>query len=119
MGDYKDNLRGVIREEEAEEFVPAGHVKCITKKFLMKKHGAHKMSILRSDFEAGGYAEPHTHEVEQAYYVLEGTMRVNIGGNEYDIGPNTVVFFPPKILHSLKNTAKGRLSLVAINAPPL
>lgn len=112
-------MRFVFPEDKTEEFVPAGHVKCVTKKFLMREHGAFKMSILRSDFKEGGYAEPHTHEVEQAYYVLEGTMRVNIGGDEYDVGPNTVVFFPPQMVHSLKNTGKGRLSLLAINAPPL
>lgn len=119
MGACGDALKFVIREDETEEFVPKGHVKCTTKKFLMKEHGAFKMSILRSDFEEGGYAEPHTHEVEQAYYVLEGSMRVTIGDDSYDVGPHTVVFFPPKVVHSLKNTGNGRLSLVAINAPPL
>ncbi|MHC1605050.1 MAG: hypothetical protein ACXQTP_03665 [Candidatus Methanofastidiosia archaeon] len=56
-----DKLKFVTKEDKTEEFVPAGHVGCITKKFLMKEHGAFKMSILRSDFEKGGYAEPHTH----------------------------------------------------------
>ncbi|MHC1605049.1 MAG: cupin domain-containing protein [Candidatus Methanofastidiosia archaeon] len=46
-------------------------------------------------------------------------MKVNISGEEYDVGPKTVVFFPPKIVHSLKNTSDGKLSLLAINAPPL
>jgi len=54
MGACGDALRFVIREDETEEFVPKGHVKCTTKKFLMKEHGAFKMSILRSDFEEGG-----------------------------------------------------------------
>jgi mannose-6-phosphate isomerase-like protein (cupin superfamily) len=109
----------VILEVEAEEFVPNGHVQCISKKLLMKKHGATKMSILRSDFERGGFAAPHAHDVEQAYYILEGFMHVRIGDNEYDVGPNTIVYFPPKVIHSLRNTGDGRLSLLAINAPPL
>ena len=119
MGGYENLIKFVVCEEEAEEFVPDGHVKCITKKFLVKEYGAIKMSILRSDFEEGGYAEPHSHEVEQSYYVLQGTMRVNIGVDEYEVGPNTVVFFPPKMVHSLTNTGKGRLLLLAVNAPPL
>jgi len=41
----------------------------------------------------------HTHKVDQIFYILKGTMTVEIKGNEYDVGPGTLVVFPAGVAH--------------------
>ena len=41
----------------------------------------------------------HTHKVDQIFYILRGTMTVEIMGKEYDVGPGTLVVFPAGVAH--------------------
>ena len=41
----------------------------------------------------------HTHQVDQIFYILKGTMTVEIKGNEYEAGPGTLVIFPAGVAH--------------------
>lgn len=107
------------KDKEVEVFVPAKHVKCQTRKLLVKENaGCMNLSMFRSEFEVGGYAEPHTHTFEQAYYILKGKGVVTIGNDEYKIKPGDAVIFPPNAEHSIKNMGKTPLWLIALNAPP-
>ena len=56
---------------------------------------------------AGTGAEPHSHPNEQWIYVLEGTFRANIAGQEIDVKPGSVVYIPADTIHAGKATADG------------
>jgi quercetin dioxygenase-like cupin family protein len=49
---------------------------------------------------AGTRAEPHSHPNEQWVYVLEGTFRANIGGQEVEARARSVVYVPVDVVHS-------------------
>jgi quercetin dioxygenase-like cupin family protein len=112
-------VKYVLDPKEVRTFVPAKHVKCNTKVLLEEANaGAKNLSMFRSEFEVGGYAESHSHTFEQAYYILKGRGIVTIGKEEYKIKPGNAVMFPPNMEHSIKNTGTTPLWLIAINAPP-
>jgi quercetin dioxygenase-like cupin family protein len=48
----------------------------------------------------GTGARPHSHPNEQWNYVVKGRLRVNIDGREEIVGPGTLLYFPPNVVHS-------------------
>lgn len=48
----------------------------------------------------GTGARPHSHPNEQWNYVVQGRLRVNIDGKEEIVGPGTLLYFPPNVVHS-------------------
>lgn len=48
----------------------------------------------------GTGARPHAHPNEQWNYVIQGRLRVSIEGEEMVVGPGTLLYFPPNIVHS-------------------
>ncbi|HZD90354.1 MAG TPA: cupin domain-containing protein [Pseudolabrys sp.] len=55
---------------------------------------------------AGTGAEPHSHPNEQWIYILEGTFRANIGGQDIEAPPGSVVYVPADTIHSGGATAE-------------
>lgn len=41
----------------------------------------------------------HTHDVDQVFYVLDGTMTVEIAGDVHEAGAGTLVVFPAGVPH--------------------
>ena len=112
-------VKYVLDPKEVRTFVPAGHIKCNARVMLEEANaGCKNLSMFRSEFEVGGYADPHTHPFEQAYYILKGHGLVTIGKDEYKVKPGNSVIFPPNMVHSIKNTSKTPLWLIPINVPP-
>ncbi len=111
--------KSVVDPKKARTFIPAKHVKCLTRALLEEVNvGCKNLSMLRSEFEVGGYADTHTHTFEQAYYILKGKGEVTIGKETYKIKPGSAMVFPPNVEHSIRNLGKTPLWLIAINAPP-
>lgn len=50
--------------------------------------------------EKGTGARPHSHPNEQWNYVVQGQMRVSVDVEESIVGPGTLLYFPPNIVHS-------------------
>jgi len=72
--------------------------------------GTHRMKLIRQVYEAGGTHFPHQHpSTEQAYYILEGTARVRVGDESFDVEAGTVIYLPPNTPHEMINTGEGRL----------
>ncbi len=57
--------------------------------------------------KAGTGAEPHSHPNEQWIYVMEGTFRATIGGQQIDAKPGSVVYIPANTIHDGKATAEA------------
>jgi uncharacterized cupin superfamily protein len=47
----------------------------------------------------GSPAGLHTHQVDQIFYILKGTMGIEIEGKEYEVGPGALVVFPAGVPH--------------------
>ena len=49
--------------------------------------------------EKGTGAKPHSHPNEQWNYVVQGKLRVTIEDEERIVGPGTLLYFPPNVIH--------------------
>ena len=59
-------------------------------------------SLAEASLPAGGTTQRHFHTLsEEFYFVLEGTGRIEVGGEVCDIGPNDAVLIPPGTVHEL------------------
>ena len=66
-----------------------------------------RMIVALMRMPAGTGAEPHAHPNEQWIYIMEGTFRATIGGQQIDAKPGSVIYIPSNTLHSGKATADG------------
>ena len=65
----------------------------------------------------GSPARLHTRKVDQAFYILKGTMSVEIEGKEYEVGPGTLVIFPAGVPHRNWNGSSEPMLHLAFNTP--
>jgi quercetin dioxygenase-like cupin family protein len=56
---------------------------------------------------AGTGAEPHSHPNEQWIYVLQGTFRGKLEGQDVEVKPGSVLYVPANAVHSGGATPDG------------
>jgi quercetin dioxygenase-like cupin family protein len=60
----------------------------------------------------------HAHKgADKIYFVLEGTGRFHIGGQEQDLSANQIVLAPADVEHGVRNASDQRLVLLVMMAP--
>lgn len=80
--------------------------------------GCKNLCVGVSFFPPGKHAPGHIHNgEEEVVYCLEGTGELVIDGKVEKIRPGTVVYIPPKSLHSVNNTGKKTIKLLFIFSP--
>ncbi len=65
----------------------------------------------------GSPAGMHTHVVDQLFYILSGTMNLEIAGQAYTAGPGTLVVFPAGVPHRNWNGGSEPTVHLAFNSP--
>jgi mannose-6-phosphate isomerase-like protein (cupin superfamily) len=85
---------------------------------------AHRNSCIRNQslaearVPAGiGTAAHHHPATEEIYYVLEGTGRMEIAGQQRDVGPGDAIAIPPGQTHQITNIGSTRLRFLCCCAP--
>ena len=66
-----------------------------------------RMMVALMRMPAGTGAEPHSHPNEQWIFILEGTFRAQVGGQEIEAKPGSVIYIPSNTLHSGKATPEA------------
>ncbi len=67
----------------------------------------------------GGKVDPHSHENEEVYILLEGTGRGQFGlGKPIDIEPGMFFHLPANAEHGLENTGKTMMKVMVTTSPP-
>jgi mannose-6-phosphate isomerase-like protein (cupin superfamily) len=81
--------------------------------------GAQHCSInyIRTPAGGGSPAGMHTHVVDQIFYILSGTMSLEIEGQPYAAGPGTLVVFPAGVPHRNWNGGTEPTVHLAFNTP--
>jgi mannose-6-phosphate isomerase-like protein (cupin superfamily) len=65
----------------------------------------------------GSPAGMHTHVVDQLFYILSGTMNLEIAGESYVAKPGTLVVFPAGVPHRNWNGGEEPTVHLAFNSP--
>ena len=75
------------------------------------------VSCIKTPPGDGSPAGLHTHVVDQLFYVLSGTMSLEIEGHAYTAGPGTLVVFPAGVPHRNWNGGAEATVHLAFNTP--
>ena len=59
----------------------------------------------------------HIHDVDQIFYIMSGTMSIEIEGENYECSPGSLVVFPAGIRHRNWNDGSEPTIHLAINTP--
>ncbi|WP_052457109.1 MULTISPECIES: cupin domain-containing protein [unclassified Streptomyces] len=59
----------------------------------------------------------HTHAWEQIFYILEGTMEIEVEGERFSATPGTLVVFPAGTPHRNWNASQAPTVHLAMNSP--
>lgn len=91
----------------------------VTQSLLDHTSGARHCSIkcIKTPGGGGSPAGKHIHDVDQIFYILSGTMGIEIEGSQYDCGPGTLVVFPAGVPHRNWNAGSEATVHLAIQTP--
>ena len=82
------------------------------------KSGARTGMINIAEVDPGGGSPPtHIHGFDQYYFVLEGTLSIQMGLDQLEAGPNTLVVVPAGVPHKQWNEGDVMERHMTVNAP--
>jgi len=76
-----------------------------------------EINCIKTPVGDGSPAGLHTHPFDQVFYVLEGTMSLEIDGGAHEAGPGTLVVFPAGVPHRNWNAGSEPTVHLALNVP--
>ena len=108
-----------VRKVNEAALAAAGPNERFSQWLLDHSSGGKHCSInwIRTPAGGGSPAGMHTHAVDQIFYILAGTMNLEIEGNEYQAGPGSLVVFPAGVPHRNWNGGSEATVHLAFNTP--
>ncbi len=77
-----------------------------------------QQSLAEARLPPGCATTPHRHlRTEELYYVLSGSARMTIQGEQREVGPGDAIAILPGQLHTITNTGHGILTFLCCCAP--
>src|ERR1700733_14561086 len=67
--------------------------------------------------DPNGAIQPHLHSFEESFYILEGSVGVQIGEKTHTLGPGNFGLIPTGTAHSWKNAGRGTARWLEMQAP--
>jgi quercetin dioxygenase-like cupin family protein len=105
-------------EEENAQYYVDTHDASMKVYLVLGIPPASEFRISKAHFKPGKGADPHTHEWEHALYILKGTAKATINGEEGIIKEGMLAFIPRHALHSIENIGTDELVVFGISGPP-
>jgi mannose-6-phosphate isomerase-like protein (cupin superfamily) len=111
-------MRHIIHPEDVEAIQLVGRT--MRRLITFETVGAQRMSMGVISVPPGAEVLPcHSHEAEEALYIVEGAGEFWIDGERGTFGPGDVVWYPYSSKHMIRNTGNIPLLAVFIFAPPM
>jgi quercetin dioxygenase-like cupin family protein len=86
----------------------------IASRVLSKSDGG---SVTLFAFDAGQELSEHTTPYDALVMVLEGSLRLTIGGAPVDAEPGTIVHMPNNVPHAVMAVSPTRMLLIMLRGP--
>lgn len=108
-----------LRSVDVEALAALSVGERFSQKLIDRSSGAQVTSVayIRTPPGGGSPRGLHTHEWEQIFYILEGTMAIEIDGSRIDARPGSLVVFPQGVPHRNWNDTDLATVHLAFNAP--
>lgn len=91
-----------------------GHVRRL---LFGRESGSPHQEAVVSDLESGGGVDGHLHAFEQALYVLEGRLTVEVAGTREELAADDFLFVDRGVAHTLRNEGTGATRWFEVSAP--
>jgi mannose-6-phosphate isomerase-like protein (cupin superfamily) len=75
------------------------------------------INCIKTPVGGGSPAGMHIHAVDQIFYILRGTMSIEIEGKQYDCRPGSLIIFPTGVPHRNWNGGSEPTVHLAFNTP--
>jgi mannose-6-phosphate isomerase-like protein (cupin superfamily) len=75
------------------------------------------INCIKTPAGGGSPAGMHFHDVDQIFYILRGTMSIEIEGKQYECGPGSLIVFPAGVRHRNWNGGSEPTVHLAFNTP--
>lgn len=114
-----DGLPGprVLRRDER----PALQFGILGRKLLLTPRPLHHLEVFAGELEVGGStgAEPYAHgDSEELFIVVSGTVRLELGGEEFELEPGDSIDYRSSTPHRAVNTGDELAEVLWIISPP-
>ena len=108
-----------VRHVDQAGLAAAGPAQRFSQPLLDHGSGAQNCTISYIQTPAGGGspAGMHVHEVDQIFFIVSGTMSLEIEGRAMSAGPGSLVVFPTGVPHRNWNDGPEPTIHIAFNTP--
>ena len=79
--------------------------------------GTRAFTMGAQNLPPGGQVPPHHHPYEEILFVYQGRARITVDGVPHEVGPETAVFVPSDVYHSIENVGDAELRLTFTLSP--
>lgn len=117
--DERSDAMNYVRQVDFGAIDRSGATERVTQALLDHGSGAKSCPIIcvKTPPGDGSSAGLHIHEVDQMFYILRGTMSIEIEGATYSCGPGSLVVFPAGAPHRNWNGGREATVHLAFNTP--
>jgi len=108
-----------VRQVDFAAIAKSGANERVTLNLFDHTSGAKTCSIncIKTPAGGGSPAGMHIHAVDQIFYILSGTMSIEIEDKKYDCPPGTLIVFPAGVRHRNWNGGSEPTVHLAFNTP--
>lgn len=107
----------MINREQAKPFITKDGSE-IRELLAYRNSAIRNQSLAEATIVVGASTQEHYHpKSEEIYYILRGTARMRLDGEEKEVGPLDAIAIPPGARHKIWNTGTEPLVLLCCCAP--
>lgn len=108
-----------VRQVDFAAIETSGADERIIQDLFDHRSGAKTCSIkcIKTPAGEGSPAGMHVHAVDQIFYILRGTMSIEIEGGQYHCPPGSLIVFPAGVRHRNWNAGSEPTVHLAFNTP--
>jgi mannose-6-phosphate isomerase-like protein (cupin superfamily) len=108
-----------VRKVDFAAIAKSGANERVTQNLFDHTSGAKTCTIncIKTPAGGGSPAGMHVHAVDQIFYILSGTMSIEIEGKKYDCSPGSLIIFPAGVRHRNWNGGSEPTVHLAFNTP--
>ena len=108
-----------VRTIDFDAINKSGKDERLTQKMFDHTSGAKNCTIncIKTPAGGGSPAGMHVHDVDQIFYILSGTMSIEIEGKQVECGAGSLIIFPAGVPHRNWNGTKEPTVHLAFNTP--
>ncbi|MCB2180911.1 MAG: cupin domain-containing protein [Desulfobulbaceae bacterium] len=78
---------------------------------------SNNLAITWVEIQSGHNQQPHSHAPEQAYVIVSGVGRMQVGDEVSDVHAGDLVFIPSNVIHSMENIGTEKLVYISASVP--